>query len=94
MLCCAAAKILKAHESELPGTVVLLFQPAEEGGAGGKFMVEEGALKGVIGVHGVSMSCPSIHQESSLPIASIPALPTLVQTSGEFDSPHLGNVCA
>ncbi len=51
--CFAAAKILKAHETEIPGTVVLLFQPAEEGGAGGKFMVEEGALEGVIGIHGV-----------------------------------------
>lgn len=32
---------------------MLLFQPAEEGGAGGKFMVEEGALEGVLGVHGI-----------------------------------------
>lgn len=29
-----AAKILKARESSLPGTVRLVFQPAEEGGAG------------------------------------------------------------
>lgn len=49
----AAAKILKSREAELPGTVVLLFQPAEEGGAGGKFMVEEGALDGVSGIHGI-----------------------------------------
>lgn len=53
MFMAAAAKILKARESELKGTVVLLFQPAEEGGAGGKFMVEEGALEGVLGVHGI-----------------------------------------
>ena len=45
--------LLKARETELPGTVVLLFQPAEEGGAGGKRFVEEGALKGVLGVHGI-----------------------------------------
>jgi metal-dependent amidase/aminoacylase/carboxypeptidase family protein len=45
--------LLKAREAELPGTVVLLFQPAEEGGAGGKRFVEEGALKGVLGVHGI-----------------------------------------
>ena len=32
---------------------MLLFQPAEEGGAGGKRFVEEGALKGVLGVHGI-----------------------------------------
>lgn len=39
-----AARVLKARESELPGTVRLLFQPAEEGGAGGKRMRDEGAL--------------------------------------------------
>ena len=39
-----AAKLLKRHESELPGTVKLIFQPAEEGGAGGRRMSEEGAL--------------------------------------------------
>lgn len=40
-----AARMLKARERELPGTVKLLFQPAEEGGAGGKRMTEEGALR-------------------------------------------------
>lgn len=39
-----AAKLLKARERELRGSVKLLFQPAEEGGAGGKRMCEEGAL--------------------------------------------------
>ena len=40
-----AAKILKNKESEINGTIKLLFQPAEEGGAGGKLMREEGALE-------------------------------------------------
>lgn len=40
-----AARILKQHESEIQGTVKLLFQPAEEGGAGGKRMCEEGVLE-------------------------------------------------
>ncbi|KAK9815946.1 hypothetical protein WJX72_012465 [[Myrmecia] bisecta] len=48
-----AAKLLKAREASLQGTVVLLFQPAEEGGAGGKHMVAEGALHGVGGVFGI-----------------------------------------
>ena len=39
-----AAKLLKSRESEINGTIKLLFQPAEEGGAGGKLMREEGAL--------------------------------------------------
>jgi len=40
-----AAKLLKNKESEINGTIKLLFQPAEEGGAGGKLMREEGALE-------------------------------------------------
>ena len=40
-----AARLLKEHESRIRGTVKLLFQPAEEGGAGGKRMREEGALE-------------------------------------------------
>ena len=42
-----AAKLLKDRESELPGTVKLVFQPAEEGGAGGKRMCEAGVMEGV-----------------------------------------------
>lgn len=37
-----AARLLKAHEKELAGTVRLIFQPAEEGGAGGDLMVQKG----------------------------------------------------
>ncbi|MEC7494285.1 MAG: IAA-amino acid hydrolase [Candidatus Thermoplasmatota archaeon] len=40
-----AAKLLKDKESEINGTIKLLFQPSEEGGAGGKLMREEGALE-------------------------------------------------
>ncbi len=39
-----AARILKERESQLPGVVKLLFQPAEEGGAGGGRMCEAGVL--------------------------------------------------
>ncbi|GMH62558.1 hypothetical protein TL16_g03498 [Triparma laevis f. inornata] len=39
-----AAKVLKGMEGSFEGTVKLMFQPAEEGGAGGKRMVEEGVL--------------------------------------------------
>lgn len=40
-----AAAVLKRREAQIKGTVRLIFQPAEEGGAGGKRMVEEGVLK-------------------------------------------------
>lgn len=43
MLLCAA-KILKAHESKLCGTVKLMFQPAEEILAGAKDMIDSGVL--------------------------------------------------
>lgn len=40
-----AAKILKAHESELDGMVKLMFQPAEEIFEGSKDMIASGALE-------------------------------------------------
>ena len=40
-----AAKLLKEKENKINGTVKLLFQPAEEGGAGGKLMREQGVLE-------------------------------------------------
>ena len=40
-----AAKLLKEKENKINGTIKLLFQPAEEGGAGGKLMREEGVLE-------------------------------------------------
>jgi hippurate hydrolase len=48
----AAARWLKSRESELPGPVSLLFQPAEEGGHGAKAMIEDGALEGVDAIFG------------------------------------------
>ena len=41
-----AAALLKKMENEIVGTVRLVFQPAEEGGAGMKRMVEEGVVGG------------------------------------------------
>ena len=40
-----AGRLLKARESSIPGTVKLIFQPAEEGGAGGLAMVQAGVLQ-------------------------------------------------
>ena len=42
-----AAALLKEKEAEIPGRVVLIFQPAEEGDGGAQGMIAEGALDGV-----------------------------------------------
>ncbi|KAL9259436.1 IAA-amino acid hydrolase ILR1-like 6-like protein [Drosera capensis] len=47
-----AAKILKSREHLLKGTVVLIFQPAEEKGNGAKHMIEAGVLEDVEAIFG------------------------------------------
>jgi amidohydrolase len=39
-----AARLLSARQAELPGNVIFMFQPGEEGPGGGRIMVEEGVL--------------------------------------------------
>lgn len=41
----AAAKTLAERRAEVPGTLVFCFQPGEEGSAGNKFMIDDGALE-------------------------------------------------
>jgi amidohydrolase len=41
----AAARTLAERRSEVPGTLVFCFQPGEEGSAGNRFMIEDGALE-------------------------------------------------
>ncbi|WP_301388559.1 N(2)-acetyl-L-2,4-diaminobutanoate deacetylase DoeB2 [Thalassolituus sp. UBA2590] len=48
----ATARWLKLHENELSRQVILLFQPAEEGGHGAREMIREGALEGVSEIYG------------------------------------------
>uniref|UniRef100_A0A383VWA3 Peptidase M20 dimerisation domain-containing protein n=1 Tax=Tetradesmus obliquus TaxID=3088 RepID=A0A383VWA3_TETOB len=47
-----AAKLLKQREQQLQGTVLLVFQPAEEGGAGADVMIKEGAIEGASAAFG------------------------------------------
>ncbi|KAM7514836.1 hypothetical protein LguiA_004419 [Lonicera macranthoides] len=51
-----AAKILKAREHHLKGTVILVFQPAEEAGNGAKRMIQEGALEDVEAIFALHVS--------------------------------------
>jgi len=50
-----AAEALAQSKDQLKGTVRFLFQPAEEGHHGAKFMVEDGAVKGVDEVYGLHL---------------------------------------
>ena len=91
-----AARLLKAREDELPGVVKLLFQPAEEGGAGGEKMCEEGVLdnpsvRRVFGLH-VWPWAPtgSITSRAGTFLAASSAMRvTLYGVGGHAATPHL-----
>ncbi|GAB4842420.1 IAA-amino acid hydrolase ILR1-like 4 [Ancistrocladus abbreviatus] len=59
-----AAKILQKHQQELKGTVVLVFQPGEEGYGGAKKMIQAGALENVEAIFG-------LHVRSDLPVGQV-----------------------
>lgn len=61
-----AAKLLKAHESELKGTVKLVFQPAEELLAGAKSLIDAGLLENpapeaAFMIHVNTMDAPALY---------------------------------
>ncbi|MFD2332388.1 amidohydrolase [Cohnella sp. GCM10020058] len=59
-----AAVLLKRREAELPGTVRLLFQPAEEKAKGAAQVIASGALANVAAVFG-------LHNKPDLPVGTI-----------------------
>ncbi|KAI7996030.1 IAA-amino acid hydrolase ILR1-like 4 [Camellia lanceoleosa] len=59
-----AAKLLQEHRHDLQGTVILVFQPAEEGGGGAKIMLEVGILENVDAIFG-------LHVSSRFPIGTV-----------------------
>ncbi|XP_076886259.1 IAA-amino acid hydrolase ILR1-like 6 [Bidens hawaiensis] len=63
-----AAKILKSREHLLKGTVILIFQPAEEAGNGAKRMMGDGALEDVEAIFAAHVS----HQHPTGVIGSRP----------------------
>lgn len=73
-----AAKVLSRIQSSLDGPVRLIFQPAEEGGAGGRRMVEEGALESpsvdaIFGLHNMPMGSTQVGQICLCPGAAMAA---------------------
>uniref|UniRef100_A0A7N0V1G1 Peptidase M20 dimerisation domain-containing protein n=1 Tax=Kalanchoe fedtschenkoi TaxID=63787 RepID=A0A7N0V1G1_KALFE len=73
-----AAKLLSSKKDELKGTVKLVFQPGEEGGAGAYHMRKEGVLDDVQGILG-------LHVSPALTVGSIGSRPgPLLASSGRF----------
>jgi len=62
-----AARLLRAHEDELAGRVVFMFQPGEEGHHGARFMIDEGVLD----VAGPVDMAFAIHQSPSMPLGMV-----------------------
>ena len=91
-----AARVLKDNEGEINGTIKLIFQPAEEGGAGGKMMRDQGVLKDpdverIFGLH-VSDKLPTgtlASKEGTL-LAATSSIKILVSGNGGHAAmPHL-----
>lgn len=50
-----AAKILSSMKDQINGTVKFIFQPAEEGLGGARYMIEDGVLNGVDEIYGAHL---------------------------------------
>ena len=74
-----AAKLLSARVADIPGRVLFMFQPGEEGYAGARFMLEEGLLN--VGPHAVDGSASPVtgafamHITSSSPVGYVATRP-------------------
>jgi len=83
-----AAKVLKENEHTIDGTIKLIFQPAEEGGAGGKMMREEGVLedpevKQIFGLHVTSkLPTGTLASKEGTLLAATSSIKILVRGNG------------
>ncbi len=93
----AAARYLAGHADEFGGTVHLIFQPAEEGGGGGRVMIEEGlferfpcdAVYGMHAIPGMDVGSFAIRPGPML-AASDSWTVTFRGTGGHGSAPHRG----
>ena len=93
-----AARLLRDRVDELPGPVVLMFQPGEEGYAGARVMLEEGLLEG-LDPH--TTRAFAIHIDAEYPTGTIRSRPgpemasadnvviTVKGRGGHASQPHL-----
>ena len=83
-----AARILKEREQSLAGTVKLIFQPAEEGGAGGLAMIKAGLLEQMPKIERVF----ALHVWPGQPAGTIATMPgTIMAAAGFFHARMLGH---
>ncbi|KAJ4759645.1 IAA-amino acid hydrolase ILR1 [Rhynchospora pubera] len=72
-----AAKLLNQRKHQLKGTVRLLFQPAEEGGAGASYMIKDGALENVEAIF-------AMHIDYTEPTGTVMPMPGPTQAAVNF----------
>ncbi|CAN6297136.1 unnamed protein product [Urochloa humidicola] len=79
-----AAKLLQARRNDLKGTVKLVFQPAEEGHAGGYHVLKSGVLDDVQAIFG-------LHVDTVLPVGTVGSRPgPLLAGSARFTATITG----
>lgn len=75
-----AARLLVERRISLPGPVILMFQPGEEGFAGAKLMLDEGLLEGL---DATASRALALHTWSSLPSGEIHLRPGTQMASAD-----------
>jgi amidohydrolase len=94
-----AARLLQKRRAELPGKVILMFQPGEEGLGGAKSMIEEGLLEaagptaptGALAVHiGTRYPTGEVHLRPGPQMAATDVIRIWVRgRGGHASAPHL-----
>jgi len=90
-----AAKILSQLKDKIKGTVIFIFQPAEEMGQGASKMIEEGAIKGVDAILGIhlwaDLASGKVSLEPGPRMASTDRFKIIIKGKGGHGSmPHQG----